>query len=130
MAKRKKPNNMQKRTTKKPKLLLAAQAFVEANQEIIAALAWAGFQHEGRGFVLVAVEKSGGLDASYIGEQDDLWPVLQPDFPEITELTQAYDPRTELVLVTSVQKYTELGIAVFDMPPPIAFVKHESSLLH
>jgi hypothetical protein len=126
--KNRKPNIQKRKTAQKPKLMQAVEAFIEHNPTIIAALAWAGYQQEGRGFVLVAIEESGGLDASYIGERDELWPTIQPDFPEITELTSAYDPKREVVVVSRVPDYVQMGIAEFDVPPPIAYVKHQDDI--
>lgn len=125
----KKRNNMQRRAdAKKPKLAHAADAFITANEIAIGALAWVGFQQEGRGFVLVAIEEDNALDASYIGERDALWEALQPNFPEIETLIRDYDPNTQLVLVKRVPDYTEMGVATFDVPPPVAHVKHQHTL--
>lgn len=127
---KKKPSNMQRRTQpQRPKVMDAVDAFIAANQEVIGALAWVGFQQEGRGFVLVTIEENGSLDASYIGERDDLWTALQPNFPELEQLINDYDPSTDVALVRRVAEVTEMGIATWETPPPVAFVRQQDRLL-
>lgn len=124
-----KRNNMQRRTQpKRPKLMDAVDAFIAANQEVIGALAWEGFQQVGRGFVFVAIEESGSLDASYIGERDDLWAVLQPNFPEIEQLINTYNPATDVVLVRRMENVIDTATVTWETPPLVAFVRQQDQL--
>jgi hypothetical protein len=118
--------NMQKRQT--PKFAKATEAFIEQNISLLAALAWRGYELDGRGFVMVTLQIGQDLEASYVAKTGGLWSILQPDFPEIEAIIQEYDPKTQIALVMRVPDAVNLAIVTPDMPPPIAFVQHATEL--
>ncbi len=95
----------------------------------VAALAWAGYQQEGRGFVLVVFEND-KIDLEYHGVNGDLLSETQIAslMPQLAEMLDGYDPKTEVVLSTAIGNIGELyTFGGFELPPPLAYAKFISN---
>ncbi|MEL6272111.1 MAG: hypothetical protein AAFU54_18480 [Chloroflexota bacterium] len=115
---------MQRKNVPHPQIRMM-ESLVEQKILDVSALAWAGYQQEGRGFIMVAFDPD-QLDAQYHGERGDTWETLNPkeSVPTLYERVMEYDPKTEFVALLAREKGAT--IYVFDempLPPPLAYEK-------
>ncbi|RME79056.1 MAG: hypothetical protein D6784_01470 [Chloroflexi bacterium] len=104
------------------RVYLVSQQLIANNLEFISASSWRGYQHHGRGFLLIdGGPDVGGLDAAAspmiyvpaaeIQEADDAW---NPE--DLKRLVNSYHPEQEVIVV--VRWRGELGM--YRLKPPTA----------
>jgi hypothetical protein len=123
----KKPNMQRPKTAAGPSAKL--NMLIQKQGLPIAALAWAGYQQEGRGFVLVIFEND-KTDLEFHGVNGDIWPALdlENSIPALKEFVDSYDPTTEVIVSTEVAGTGEiLQVGGFELPPPLAYAKLTSN---
>lgn len=126
--KNKRPSNMQRRE-KVHQPTKALQQIIAQRPMQLAALAWAGYQEEGRGFILIVMGEA-DINAEYYGERGVFWKEtnIARDIPEMNEAVQKYDPLAEIVVSLAQDgKNAEIArVGGFDVPPPLAYAKLSS----
>jgi len=92
----------------------------------LSALAWTGYQQEGRGFVLVIFDGD-EISAEYHRRGGPFW--TETDIIEILagieDLVSEYDPTREIVLasITNGRRGEFLQTEDLPLPPPLAYAK-------
>lgn len=122
MAKKPKQTSMQKRKKEK-KPISKTHEIISVKYNEIAALAWEGYQTEGRGFVLVQTNDIEGIDAAYVEREGiELITTDKKAVADMIEQVNTYNPEKELVIVNTVGKYLEVWIMKDDdLPPPLVY---------
>jgi hypothetical protein len=118
----KRRQNIQRKENVASRSLRAMESIVQENITKVAALAWAGYQHEGRGIVMFTFDTE-NTSTTYHGIDGEAWEALKLEetFPEVKELITEYDPKTQVVVLLATPKEASAYIiAEMHLPPPLA----------